>query len=296
VTPNDSHFDICSAALDAGFDVICDKPLTTSSKTSVQLLSKVSNLDRVLAVTYCYSGYPLVRQARAMVRDGIIGNVRQVHVQYVQGWAADTDLTSWRLDPSKVGGSSILIDLGIHAFHLAAFVTGLSAQEVFADLGHTIPGRLTDDYGGVLLKYENGAHGTMWVTSAAAGSEHGLLFRVFGDEGGLEWHQETPNAMMYMPKGDFARSITRRKSPLMTAAALQQTRTEIGHPEGYLEAFANIYSEVAWQIAARQGIDTAIFGKPDFPDAHDGIAGLAFVEAAVASAATGSWRSIEAIT
>jgi len=296
MTPNDSHFDICSAALKAGFDVICDKPLTTSLGSSLRLLSMSRSFDRVLAVTYCYSGYPLVRQARAMVRDGAIGEIRQVHVQYVQGWAVETNLTSWRFNREQVGGSSILIDLGTHAFHLAAFVTGLAARQVIADLDNTVPGRVSDDYGAVLLKYENGACGTIWLTSAAPGSEHGLLFRIFGDKGGLEWVQENPNVLTYMRRGDFAQMITRRKSPLMTAAALQQTRTEIGHPEGYLEAFANIYSDVAWQIASREGVDITDIIEPDFPDARDGVAGLAFVEAAMESAASRTWQTIKVMS
>jgi predicted dehydrogenase len=295
MTPNDSHFAICSAALDAGFDLICDKPLTTSLQSSVELLSKSRAADRVLAVTYCYSGYPMVRQARAMVRQGLLGQIRQVHAQYVQGWAADNTLSGWRLDPSRSGGSSILIDIATHAYHISTFVSGLQATEVAADVDHTVPGRVMDDYGGILLKYADHAHGTIWVTSAAAGAEHGLMFKIFGDRGGLEWHQETPNALLHRPKDEFARTLTRRKSNLMTTQALRVTRTEVGHPEGYLEAFANIYSDVAWHIAARRGVAVSEYDKAELPSALDGAAGLAFVEAAAASSLSKTWVRLKPV-
>src|SRR5262249_44247547 len=162
-------YPICLAALDAGFDVICDKPLTTSLETSMALVRKSKAVNRVLAVTYCYSAYPMVRQARAMVRQGLLGAIRQVHGQYVQGWSAGSELSGWRMDPARVGGSSILIDIGTHAYHLSCAVTGLEAAEVMADLCHTVQGRIADDYAGLLLRFRNGARGTIWVTSAAAG-------------------------------------------------------------------------------------------------------------------------------
>ena len=296
MTPNDSHYAICSAALDAGFDVICDKPLTTSLDTALELAHKSKARNRVLAVTYCYSAYPMVRQARAMVREGELGGIRQVHVQYVQGWSTDGALSGWRMDPARVGGSSVLIDIGTHAYHLSCFVSGLEAAEVMAELCPTIPGRTADDYAGLLVRYENGARGTIWATSAAAGSEHGLMFRVFGEMGGLEWHQETPNALIHMPKNNFARTITRRRSDIMSAEALRVTRTEIGHPEGYLEAFANIYSDVALQIAARAGALPFPRSLVEFPNAVDGAAGLAFVQAAMTSGDSGTWTPVGKIS
>lgn len=293
MTPNDSHYPICAAALHAGFDVICDKPLTTSMETALDLVRKSKASNRVLAVTYCYSAYPMVRQAQAMVRDGVLGEIRQIHVQYVQGWSADGLSTGWRMDPERVGGSSILIDIGTHAYHLSCAVSGLVASSVMSELCPTIPGRPADDYAGILLRYENGARGTIWATSAAAGSEHGLMFRIYGENGGLEWHQETPNALIHMPKGDFARTITRRISDSMSTEALHATRTEIGHPEGYLEAFANIYSDVALQIATRSAASSSPGPPVEFPSAEDGAVGLAFVEAAMRSAASGTWAAVE---
>lgn len=291
MTPNDSHHAICMTALEAGFDVICDKPLTTSLASAREVLHRAEAEGRILAVTYPYSAYPMVRQARAMVKQGLLGEIRQIHVQYVQGWAAGVELSGWRMEPARVGGSSILIDIGTHAYHLSCAVTGLQAIEIMADVCHTVPGRTADDYAGLLLRYRNGACGTIWVTSAAAGSEHGLTFRIFGDKGGLEWHQEAPNALIHMVKDDFARTITRRRSEKMSHDALRVTRTEIGHPEGFLEAFANIYSDVAYAISARAS------SQPDtrtcYPTARDGVAGLAFVEAAMRSSNLGRWTAVE---
>lgn len=294
MTPNDSHYSICTKALDASFDVICDKPLSTSLAASVSLVERSRRANRILAVTYCYSGYPMVRQARSMVRAGAIGTIRQIHVEYVQGWAAETDVSGWRMDPLRVGGSSILIDIATHAYHLASFVTGERATSVMADLGATVPGRVADDYAGMLLAFESGARGVFWTTTAAPGAEHGLMFKAFGDKGGFEWFQETPNTLTCMTKGDFSRVLTRRRSPLMTESALRATRTEIGHPEGYLEAFANIYSDVALHIAEREAgrVDTLEF---DYPDATSGAEGLAFVEAATASHRDKRWAAVPVV-
>lgn len=293
MTPNASHHAICMKALDLGFDVICDKPLTTSLATSVEVWRRSLESGRIVGVTYCYTGYPMVRQARAMVRAGLLGTIRQVHVQYVQGWAADPALAGWRLDPAAAGETFTLGDIGIHAFHLASFVTGLRASAVMADLGPTVPGRHADDYAGLLLAYENGARGNMWVTSAAAGSEHGLLFRVFGDEGGLEWHQETPNALIHMPRQGFSRTITRRLSDDVVPQARQASRIARGLPEGYLEAFATIYSDVARAIAGREAGDLG--AAADLPTARDGCESLRFVEAATASSSSGRWMPIEPV-
>ena len=240
--------------------------------------------------------HPMVRQARAMVREGELGGIPQGPVPYVPGWSTKGALSGWRMDPARVGGSSVLIDIGTHAYHLSCFVSGLEAAEVMAELCPTIPGRTADDYAGLLVRYENGARGTIWATSAAAGSEHGLMFRVFGEMGGLEWHQETPNALIHMPKNNFARTITRRRSDIMSAEALRVTRTEIGHPEGYLEAFANIYSDVALQIAARAGALPFPRSLVEFPNAVDGAAGLAFVQAAMTRADSGTWTPVGKIS
>jgi predicted dehydrogenase len=296
MTPNDSHYEICSSALDAGFHVICDKPLTTDLATAVSLARKVKAKGAEFCLTHCYSGYPMVRQAREMVRSGAIGPIRQIHLQYVQGWLAfDNVQPGWRFDPARVGTSMILIDIGTHAHHLGAYVTGLDLAGLCADVGHIVPGRKVDDYSALLLQYSNGARGSMWVTNAAAGAEHGLSFRVFGETGGLEWNQEEPNRLVHRQRDGFEEIVTRRKDRLVSDSARRVTRVEIGHPEGYLEAFANLYSDFAKAVVARLRGKSLTEVDRAFPTAEDGVKGLAFVEAAVRSAASGHWEPVDAV-
>jgi predicted dehydrogenase len=294
MTPNDSHYEICSRALEAGFHVICDKPLTTDLASAVSLARKVKATDAEFCLTHCYTGYPMVRQARAMIRAGAIGPIRQLHLQYVQGYLASEDVPpGWRLDPARIGGSMILIDIGTHAHHLGAYVTGLDLESLCADVGHVVPGRQVDDYASLLLRYANGARGSMWVTNAASGAEHGLSFRIFGETGGLEWHQEEPNRLVHRKRDGFEEVVTRRKDSRVTEAARQVTRVEIGHPEGYLEAFANLYSDFARAVVARmRGEPPQQIDRP-FPTVEDGVKGLAFVEAAVQSSALRNWKPVE---
>jgi len=296
MTPNDSHYEICMAALDAGFHIICDKPLTTDLTTAANLARKVKATGAEFCLTHCYTGYPMVRQARAMVRSGVIGAIRQIHLQYVQGYLAFDEVPpGWRLDPARVGASMILIDIGTHAHHLGAYVTGLDLASLCADVGHVVPGRTVDDYGSLLLRYSNGARGSMWVTNAAAGAEHGLSFRIFGETGGLEWNQEEPNRLAHRQRDGFEEIVTRRKDRLVSESVRRVTRLEIGHPEGYLEAFANLYSDFAKVVVAKvchqspEEIDRA------FPTVEDGVKGLAFVEAAVRSSASGRWEPVESL-
>jgi predicted dehydrogenase len=294
MTPNDSHYEICAAALDAGFHIICDKPLTNDLASAVDLVRKVKATGAEFCLTHCYTGYPMVRQARAMVASGAIGPIRQVHLQYVQGYLAYDEVPpGWRLDPARVGASMILIDIGTHAQHLGDYVTGLDLASVCADVGHVVPGRKVDDYGSLLLRYSNGARGSMWVTNAAAGAEHGLSFRIFGETGGLEWNQEEPNRLTHRKRGGFEEVVTRRKDRLVSAGARQVTRVEIGHPEGYLEAFANLYSDFAKAVAARLSNKPPQEIERPFPTAEDGVKGLAFVKAAVRSSASKHWEPVE---
>jgi predicted dehydrogenase len=188
----------------------------------------------------------------------------------------------------------ILIDIGTHAHHLGAYVTGLDLESLCADVGHVVPGRQVDDYASLLLRYTNGARGSMWVTNAASGAEHGLSFRIFGEMGGLEWHQEEPNRLVHRKRVGFEETMTRRKDSLVTDAARQVTRVEIGHPGGYLEAFANLYSDFARAVVARmRGKPPEQIDRP-FPTVEDGVKGLAFVEAAIQSSALRSWKPVEA--
>jgi predicted dehydrogenase len=294
MTPNDSHYEICSLALAAGFHLVCDKPLTTDLTTAVSLARKVKSTGTEFCLTHCYTGYPMVRQARAMVHAGAIGAIRQLHLQYVQGYLASENVPpGWRLDPARIGGSMILIDIGTHAHHLGAYVTGLDLESLCADVGHVVPGRKVDDYASVLLRYSNGARGSMWVTNAASGAEHGLSFRIFGETGGLEWHQEEPNRLVHRKRDGFEETVTRRKDSLVSEAARQVTRVEIGHPEGYLEAFANLYSDLARAVVARMRHEPGDQIDRPFPTAEDGVKGLAFVEAAIQSSALRNWKAVE---
>ena len=290
LTPNDSHHDICMAALDAGIHILCEKPITNESTTAQALSQKVTDTGMEFCVAYCYSGYPMVRQAQSMVQSGVLGTIRQVHLQYVQSGLADVTLTeAWRTDPSRGGQSLVLLDIGTHAFHLGSYISGLQLSSLCADVGSAIPGRTVHDYVSALLHFEGGARGSLWVTNAAAGSEHGLSIRIHGDLGGLEWHQETPNRLIHRQQGGFDQIITRRRDQTVSNAAQQSTRIGIGHPEGYLEAVANLYRELALTLRARLNQEAAPSAQQRFPKIGEGLAGIAFVEAAVQSAAQRGW-------
>lgn len=294
MTPNHLHAPVAYAALDAGFDVICDKPLALTFAEAAALAKKVEASGLVFVVTYNYSFYPMVRQARALVRRGVLGEVRQIHLTYVQGHnatlvEADERRRNWRFDAEKAGGSLILGDIGSHAHHLGAFVSGLDLEAVMAEVGATVPGRSSDDYAGLLLRWSNGARGTMWVTNAAAGGEHGLAFRIFGAKGGLEWHQEHPNRLEHRRLDGFMEVQTRRLHGALEPAAEHATRIEIGHPEGYQEAFATIYRDAADAILARRTGQAPNPLALDLPTVLDGVRGMKFIEAAIESSRSGVW-------
>lgn len=291
MTPNGLHHAAARDALTHGLDVICDKPLTTTLADAQDLVQRVRESKRVFCVTYNYSAYPMVRQARAMAQDGTLGAIRQVQVEYVQGHLAgpteaDTDPgAAWRFSEELCGPSLVLGDIGTHAHHLASYVSGQALTEVAAEVGSALPARKVDDFAHLLLRYEGGARGSMWVTNSAAGGEHGLAIRVFGELGGLEWHQEEPNALLHRRRDGFPEIMTRGR-PGLSAAAQRATRVTLGHPEGYFEAFANLYSDAAAAIVARrtgQAPDPSL----DFPTVEDGARGVKFVEAAVESSRHG---------
>ena len=293
MTPNDSHYPLAGRWIDAGRDVICDKPLTTSLDDARDLVARVRASGLVFCTTYNYSAYPMARQARAMVADGEIGELRLAQVEYIQPQLAlrpdleDPDY--WRFDAARSGPSAILGDIGTHAWHLLHAVTGMEPQAVCADVGPVVPGRRFDDTAGVLLRYANGARGILWVTQAAAGAEHGLRFRVHGAEGGLEWFQEDPTWLTHMRLGEPRRMLS-RGGPGLKPAAQRASRIAIGHPEGLHEAFANLYSDVAEAVAARLTGTPADPLALDFPTVEDGARGLAFITAAKASSdAGGAW-------
>lgn len=293
MTPNDSHYPLACRWLDAGRDVICDKPLTTRLEDARDLVARVQASDLVFCTTYNYSAYPMVRQARAMVGDGEIGELRLAQVEYIQPQlAVRPDLDDpdyWRFIAERSGPSAILGDIGTHAWHLLHSVTRMEPQAVSADVGKVVPGRRFDDTAGVLLRYANGARGVLWVTQAAAGAEHGLKFRIHGADGGLEWHQEDPSWLTHMRLGEPRRMLS-RGGPGLKPAAERASRIAIGHPEGTHQAFANLYSDVAEAVAARITGTRADPLALDFPTVEDGARGLAFTTAAKASAeAGGAW-------
>ncbi len=294
MTPNDSHYPLCVAALDAGLDVICDKPLTTGLADAKDLVARVRAAGTVFCQTFNYTGFPMVRQAMAMVRDGDLGAIRMVEVEYVQGHnAALSDREQgasldWHFVPDKVGASLIMGDIGSHAHHMVRYVTRQNFARLTADIAATVPGRNAHDHAGVLFRLENGAPGVMWVTQAGAGAVHGLHFRVFGQHGGLEWFEETPNQLFHSRLGAPALTYE-RGGPGLKPEAGHATRTGIGHPEGYQEAFAVLYADAAEAIVARR-----LGRKPDplaldFPTVEDGAHTMAFIAAAVESSRTGSW-------
>lgn len=292
VTPNHMHFDIAKAFLKAGFHVICDKPLTINSGQANELIQIAEKSQRILAVTYNYTGYPMVRHARALVERGDLGNIRVVQAEYAQDWLTEAiektghKQAAWRTDPEKSGAGGCIADIGTHAYHLASFVTGLKTEAICADLSTFVDGRRVDDNASLLLRFTNGAKGMLWASQVATGNENNLSLRVFGDKGGLAWRQEDPNELIFTSLGEAPRRIT-RGSAEVTDASSRVTRIPAGNPEGYLEGFATIYSEVAAAIRAnREG--KPVDDKVMFPTGEDGLKGVVFVEAAVRSSAMGS--------
>ena len=298
VTPNHAHAGPTYAFLKAGVHVICDKPLTLDLAEARRMREAVRASGRIFALTHNYTGYPLVRHMREMARGGELGELRLVQAEYPQEWlSGPTETTGnkqaeWRTDPARSGAGGALGDIGTHAFNLADYVTGLEVSEICADLTAFGAGRTLDDNVQMLLRYANGARGSLWASQVAPGHENGLRLRVYGTRGGLEWVQAHPNQLFYSPLGEPTRTIT-RGGPGSGAAAARVTRIPPGHPEGYLEGFANLYYDVALAIkAARAG------AKPpegcDFPGIEDGVKGLAFIEAAVKSSqANAAWMRLD---
>ncbi len=297
VTPNHMHAAPALAFLKAGIHVICDKPLTTSLKEALKLQAAAEKSGRIFALTHNYTGYPMVRQARAMVGAGELGDIRVVQVEYAQDWLAGPleetgqKQAGWRTDPARSGAGGCIGDIGTHAYNLADFILGIPVTELSAELTIFVPGRRLDDDTHVRMHYANGAKGTLWASQVAVGNENALRIRIYGTKGGLEWSQENPNYLHVWPIGKPMQTISRGGAGAGEEAA-RMTRVPAGHPEGYLEGFANIYTQVAHAIrAARSGT------KPDasviFPTIHDGVKGLAFIEAAIASSSKGGfWVSV----
>lgn len=292
VTPNHMHFAAAREFLRRGIHVICDKPLTANLSDARKMVRAAESSKALFILTHNYTGYPMVRQARDMVTAGALGNIRLVQVEYPQDWlteaAESTGLkqAEWRTDPERSGAGGSIGDIGTHAFNLATFVSGLQLSELCADMQSFVDGRRVDDNAHVLMRFEGGARGMLWSSQVAPGNENALRLRIYGDKGGLEWAQEEPNILWHSPFGEPPRKLTRANAGSGEAAA-RVSRIPPGHPEGYLEAFATIYSEAAHAIRAHQD-GAPIPDDVIYPDVQDGLAGVAFVDACVRSSGRGA--------
>lgn len=287
VTPNNVHFEPAMLALENGFHVVIDKPITLTLAEAKALKEKAAETGLFVCLTHTYSGYPLVKQAKQMVKDGAFGNIRKVCVEYPQGWLsqpapADNKQASWRADPRKSGISGCMADVGTHAAHLAEYISGLQIDKICADLNCVVAGRALDDDGNVLLRFNNGANGTLMASQIAAGEENALKIKIYGEKGGLEWHQAEPNTLL-IKWLDQPTQVYKTGNNYLSAVAKFNTRTPSGHPEGYLEAFANIYKNFALTLMAKQNGEQPSAEMLDFPNAEDGVRGMAFIENVVAS-------------
>ena len=297
VTPNFLHAPVATTFLKAGFHVVCDKPMTLTVKEAKALRAVVRKSGKVFALTHNYTGYPMVKEARELVRTGKLGKILKVVAEYPQGWLLDKiedsgqKQAAWRSDPKKAGASCCVGDIGTHAENLGRYITGLQIEELCAEFTSFIPGRKLEDDANMLLRYKGGAKGVLHCSQISCGEENNLNIRVYGTKGGLSWSQENPNYLQFSPIGKPTYTITRGGAG-SGAEAGRMTRIPPGHPEGYLEGFANIYSESAHAIrASRSGThpDAAVL----FPTIHDGVKGLAFIEAAVASSEkAGRWTKL----
>lgn len=292
-TPNFTHFPIARACLEAGIDVICEKPLTTTLAEAEALQEIVARTGRFLGVTYTYSGYPMVVEARARIAAGLLGKVRTVQVEYPLEWMAtgvelkNNQQAAWRVDPLKNGRGGSIGDIGTHAYHLVGYVTGLKAQSVLADLATFVEGRALDDNAHVLIRYEGGARGMLWSSQVAIGCANALRLRVFGEKGSLIWSQEQPNELVFTPLEGVTQIIKRGRADL-DALTQARTRTPPGHPEGYIEAFSNLYSGFAAALHSREAQQALSLTGAAVPQVYDGLKGVAFVEAVVDSHEQGS--------
>jgi len=286
VTPNFAHFGPAMMALDNGFNVVIDKPITFTLDEALQLQTKLQETGLLLALTHTYSGYPAVKQAKQMVADGLFGKIRKIFVEYPQGWLsakvedAGNAQASWRTDPKRSGKAGAMGDIGTHAHHLAEYITGLKTTELCAELNVFVPGRMLDDDGAVLLRFDSGARGVLVATQIAAGEENALKIRVYGEKGGLEWSQMEPNSLI-VKWTDKPMETYRTGTGFIGSASSVNTRTPGGHPEGYLEAFANIYRNFSFHLRAKLNGEQPKPEWLDYPGIEDGIRGMQFIDTVV---------------
>jgi predicted dehydrogenase len=288
-TPNFTHYPIAKALIEAGFDVICEKPLTATLEDAVALEALARRSGRFVGVTYTYSGYPMIHEARVRIAAGEIGKVRSIQVEYPLEWMATAIETqgnaqaAWRTDPKKNGRGGSIGDIGTHAYHLAGFVSGLTLQSLTADLATFVDARALDDNAHVMMRYKGGARGLLWSSQVALGNSNGVRLRVFGETGSFQWYQEQPNELIYAPLVGHVQTLKRGTDEMSPDAKLR-SRTPPGHPEGYLEAFANLYAGFAEALNARlENREPSPLGQ-NLPMAYDGLKGVAFVDAVVDSA------------
>jgi len=298
VTPNHMHHAPAKVFLEAGINVICDKPLTTTLEDALDLANTVKCTGLVFGLTHNYTGHPLVRQAREMVAAGELGPIRLVQVEYVQDWLSTPlentgqNQAEWRTDPARSGPGGSLGDIGTHAYNLACFVTGLTCEKIAADVSTFVPGRRLDDNVHMMLRFSSGAKGSLWASQVAPGNENNLSLRVYGEKAGLEWHQENPNELGFAPLGQ-PKQVIRRASAGTGPAAAHATRIPSGHPEGYLEAFAQLYNDLAEQIISRREKRTPDPLSLLVPTVEDGVEGVRFIKTAIESSRNGSaWTTI----
>ncbi len=300
VTPNFVHFAPAMLALEKGFHVVIEKPITFTLEEAQQLKKKVEETGLMLCLTHTYSGYPMVRQARAMIREGALGSIRKIVVEYPQGWLSKMSeregnaQAAWRTDPKRSGKAGAMGDIGTHAAHLAEFISGLKITKLCADLNIMVPGRALDDDGNVLLKFNNGAAGVLVASQVAAGEENALKIRVYGEHGGIEWAQMEPNSLIVKWLDKPMQILRAGSNGFLHQEALFNTRTPTGHPEGYLEAFANLYRNFAIALMARIAGTTAPT-EVDFPSVNDGIRGMSFIDTVVKSGQSSEkWTTFDA--
>ncbi|MGC4102049.1 Gfo/Idh/MocA family protein [Ferruginibacter sp.] len=297
VTPNSVHFEPAMLALDKGFNVVLEKPITFSLDEAKQLKAKVEATGLSLLLCHTYTGYPMVKQARQLVQNGTLGKIRKIYVEYPQGWlttfleSTGQIQASWRTDPARSGKAGSMGDIGTHAFNLAEYISGLQVTAICSNLNIVVPGRLLDDDGAALLKFNNGATGVLMATQIAAGEENNVKIRVYGEKGGLEWKQEDANSLI-VKWLDKPAEIYRTGGGYNSSFAAHNTRTPAGHPEGYLEAFGNLYRNFALTLLAKINGETPKAEWLDFPGVEEGVRGMAFVDNVVASSAAGEekWR------
>jgi predicted dehydrogenase len=289
------HYLAAREFLERGIHVICDKPLTSTLADAKKLFKAAEDSDALFILTHNYTGYPLVRQSREMIANGELGKLRVVQVEYAQDWLTeqqDFKQADWRTDPARSGAGGCTGDIGTHAFNLLSFITGLKVESIAADIQAFVDGRKVDDNAHVMMRFDGGARGMLWASQVAPGNENALRIRVFGEKGGIEWAQEDPNYLWFTPLNEPKRLLTRNGAGTGEAAA-RMSRVPAGHPEGYLEGFANIYSEAAEAIIAKRD-DQAPSVEVMYPSIGDGLRGVQFIDACVRSSAqNAAWVSFE---